>query len=996
MSFLENYFASPIHLLLLVVALPLVFYLARNSLAGLSAPRRWTSIVLRVLIVVLLVFALAEFRLLWKNDRLAVMFLLDRSASVPPEHQEAMLRFASDASRQRDRERGDVVGLISFGSSSGVEVAPRAEDMEVDTFRTLVKKDYTDIESAIRLAMAAFPDGYSRRLVLITDGNQNRGEALEEVRAAAAEGVSVDVLSVRYEHEREILLDKLIMSPEVHVGEPFDIRVVIDATHKSNVRLRLLQNQDVVITRDLELEPGKNFFSFDQTLDKGNLYQYEAIIEPVAGDDSVAFNNHAAAFTWIRGQPRVLLCTSDASADADFVAALESQKMLVDVLAPGELPADAGRFLVYGSIIFSNVGADEVTEEHMKMIKSLVEGAGIGFAMIGGDKSFGAGGYLGTPLEEVLPVNMDPKQKKKLPNGALAIVMHSCEINNGATWAKRTVQEAIRVLSPQDYAGVIYYGWQGQDQWLFPMLPIGQHRNRMLNLLNGFQPADMPSFVTILDKAFKRIDPVPAAIKHIVIFSDGDPAPPSAAQVQAIRAANVTISTICMGSHSRPVAMEKLAKDGGGRFHELTDPRGLPGIFIREAVTVRKSLIQEIEFQPIALRSGSYLDGIGVEALPALDGYVITSQKESADLFLVAPPSEEDPTTDPILSSWFFGLGKSVAFTSDLGSRWASDWTGWDNYRKFWAQIVRWVSRVQTDDRLRVTRELKGDTGILYIDAIDAEGNFIDGIDFESNVIAPDFSTIGALVRQVAPGRYVAKFPVTERGTYVATFKYRQGGYDRVFTTGLSVPYSPEYRRLATDDALLERLAEVSAGEVLDRAKTDEERFAKIFRPDFAFSRTPQEVWRGLLNLIAVLFLLDVFVRRVLVNYYESVRNAFMALAALIRRRPRPQVASDARLEALLKRKTEVQESRLSEREFYADGSSTASEEEIVEFDRTAVAGEPEVRVTSESTSSSAVAQGSPVHGGAVSEEKKEEGSYTSRLLAAKRRALRRDSSEDD
>jgi hypothetical protein len=117
--------------------------------------------------------------------------------------------------------------------------------------------------------------------------------------------------------------------------------------------------------------------------------------------------------------------------------------------------------------------------------------------MIGGEDSFGAGGYQGTPAERLLPVDMEIKQRKVLPNGALAMVVHSCELSNGNFWANQVIQQAIRILSPRDYAGVLYFDYSGQDKWLFPLTLVSQ-RQMMVSRLNNFNPGDMPSFEGIV------------------------------------------------------------------------------------------------------------------------------------------------------------------------------------------------------------------------------------------------------------------------------------------------------------------------------------------------------------------------------------------------------------------------------------------------------------------------------------------------------------------
>lgn len=1000
MLHLLDHFSRPWFLLLIPALLPVVFLLSRHSLAGLGPVRRWSSVILRSVVVLLLILALAQFRWLRENERLAVMFLVDRSASIPAAHEQAAVDFISRASRERDRERGDAVGLIAFGRTAGIELSPRPTNLPSPdrfSFQTSIQRDYTDLQSAIRLAMAAFPEGYSRRIVLLSDGNANRGDALEEAHAALAENVQIDTIALRYDHESEILLDKLVVAPEVNIGEPFEIRVVVESTGPAPARLRLFQNQELLHSEEVELEEGRNFYGITQVLQRSDMYTYRAVIEPLDAQlDAVPENNVAMAFTFISGQPRILLTSDDPALDRDLVAALRDESLQVEVVRPGLLPLDPAAYLQYDAILFSNVAAHDISDSQMELMENLVKGAGIGFVMLGGDRSFGAGGYLGSPIEKLLPVNMDVQQKKKLPNGALAIVMHSCEINNGNFWAKATIKQAIQILSPRDYAGVIYFDYQGGDRWLFPMMPCTR-KQLMLNRLSNFAPGDMPSFQGILTQAFNGLVQTPAAIKHIIIFSDGDPTQPSAALVQQIVSNKITISTICMGFHSTPAPMQQLARAGGGNFYMLTGPDDLPEIFIREATTVRKALIEERTVVPLVRRGGSYLTGIDLDTLPTFGGYVITSEKEKADHFLSTDPSEDGEPSDPLLSSWHYGLGKSVAFTSDAGRRWTSSWVSWQQYRQFWSQTVRWVSRARSDDRFRISRTREGDTGIVFIDAVDSEHRFLNGLDFEATVITPSRETRGANVRQVGPGRYRAEFPVDDRGVYLASLKYSRDGEDRIYTTGVTIPYSPEYRKLSTNDALLARLASVTGGKVLDSEVQDGDA-AAIYRSGFEVTRDSTDLWRTLLFLAALLFFVDVFVRRVVVDYLEVARTAGSQVVARLRRRKTRQSAPDERLRSLLKTKAD-----LRQRE---EGAPTATAKARKFFGESLDAGSTEEGTPTPSLDSHFDASAAPAPAPAPEKKERkpaseapspprEEESYTSRLLAAKKRALEAKKKDD-
>lgn len=967
-------FSSPWWLLLLGL-LPLVWRLSRRSLAGLSGPRRSFAIAIRLIVLLLLICSLAEMRLLKRNDRLAVFFVVDRSESIPAELREASREYILEQAEGRSSTHADLVGVVAFGKTAGIESSPKPDPLELESFVTVIEPDATNLAAAVRLAAAAFPDGCSRRIVILSDGNENRESILEEARLVSSRGITIDVVPIRYSYPAEIAVDKLVVDPQVNVGQPFTVRTVVEATRATEIYLRLFENR-ILVTESgarVQLKPGKNVFDFQRRFDLAGKFDFEVRIEPVKpGDDSVLLNNTAAGFTYIQGEPKVLLCAVEADLDRALVEALNSERIAVTVTAPEFLPRAIEEYFDYQAIIFSNVPAHALSEELQLIMETLVKTVGIGFIMIGGENSFGAGGYQGTPVERLLPVDMEIKQRKVLPNGALAMVIHSCELGNGNQWAIQVVQQAIKILSPRDHAGVLYYDSNGQDRWLFPMTPVAQ-RQMMLSRLKGFNPGDMPSFQGIVQMAYNGLVQTSASIKHLIVLSDGDPTLPGPAILQAIQAARITISTICYGAHGDYTqGMRQLAQQTGGKFYNLTSPRNLPEIFLREATTVQKSLISEEAFRPILATRGAFLQGIGAEALPRLDGYVITSPKDLATMNLLHPPGEQDPIQDPVLASWSYGLGKSIAFTSDAGRRWGKAWVSWEGYQRFWSQCVRWVSRPQNDDRFRVSRAVDGDRARITIDAITPDGHFLNGLKLRGMVAAPDHTeTLDVEVRQVSPGRYAAEFPLGGRGNYTVALGYEKEGVTQTIVTAVSLPYSAEYRKLSTNEELLRQVAVAAGGRYFDDPVG-----ADFFSRDFAITREVQPVWHRLVLLALVLFFLDVFVRRVVVDYrtvmLESVRKTW----ALIRRRGGTPVATDARLATLLERKAEVREATqvryqaTTARDTAAASSSSLSDVAALLAQK---AAEPAVKPPPPAPKPTA------------------ETGYTSRLLEAKRRAQKQD-----
>ncbi len=201
--------------------------------------------------------------------------------------------------------------------------------------------------------------------------------------------------------------------------------------------------------------------------------------------------------------------------------------------------------------------------------------------MIGGPNSFGAGGWMNTPIEKALPVDMQIKATRVMGKSALAMIMHASEIPEGNFWQKKVAQEALKTLSSYDYAGLLH--WQGQEAWLFPVRPIGQNKGTMLRMIDRMTPGDMPDFDPSLQMAITGLRKAADAMtRHIIVISDGDPTPPTNAIIRQLVAAQDHRHRRAGGRPRRATpadmfTMQNLANKTKGRFYNVTNPRPCRG-----------------------------------------------------------------------------------------------------------------------------------------------------------------------------------------------------------------------------------------------------------------------------------------------------------------------------------------------------------------------------------------------------------------------------------
>jgi uncharacterized membrane protein len=893
--------------LLLLLALPLLAVLAKKSRSGLEPGRSVAGTVLRALLVTAAVFSLAEAHWVSKSYRTCTIFLLDHSFSVPQEIQRKAFEWIDGQLKKLPKD--DVAGVIVFGDQAMIEVPPDPQPV-LSGPHSLIGRAATDVGAAIRLALAVFPQGYQKRIVLVSDGNENQGHALAEAELARAQGAVIDVLPLVYDYPGEVWMEGLHVPTELHPKEPFDVTAVVSSQREGEGTLAIYRNGELLSHQKVRLNKGKNVFTVKQKVENPGHYAYEAVIEMPG--DAVSMNNAAHAFASARGEARVAVVAGEPVDAEELVKALKEEGLFPSVFAPGDLARarfDAGAF---DAVVFANVEALQVGQAGMQAVEAAVHDAGVGFVMIGGERSYGPGGYRGTPIEELLPVTMEQPQRRVIPNGALCLILHTCEIPDGNYWAKQIGIASLDVMGPRDYFGVLVYGMNGEE-WLFPM-QLATDKTKLKNLITNASPGDMPSFDATMQMAHKGLQGVNAASKHLVVISDADPSGPTVKLVDDMVKDRITVSTVAIFPHSGSDVdkMARIAARAKGRFYNVSDPKKLPQIFIKEASTLQRSMIIEGTIPPVVMRAtAEALTGIGANELPALLGYTLTHPKEHplVRTSIGAPvPKEqgggEGQPLDALLCEWTYGLGKTVAWTSDAKNRWAKDWVGWAKYKKFWSQAVRSVLRTVPRSRYQVQTDIQGGKGKVTIDAIDERGKFDPTLQFAGSVTSPEGQKSALAFRQVGPGRYEAEFEAGAVGVYSVTGSYEgPHGEKGYLSQGVPLSYAPEYRDLKTNRTLLEGVRLRTEGRALG---ADTPVYVRLPRS----AGVAMPLWPFLLAGLLLLFPADVFIRRVAVDWGAAVR----ALAARLRRRPAAARPAEvpATIQALARKKEEVRAVQLA------------------------------------------------------------------------------------
>jgi uncharacterized membrane protein len=889
-------FSRPFYLLLLPVAGALLWWAGRASYADLTGGRRWVAWGLRSIIVVALLFALAGAQLVRQSKEVLVVFALDSSVSVPPEERARALKLVQSAlAHKRANQRG---ALIVFGREAMVE----SENLPRDNALRVASQPspgYTDISAALRLALGLIPPEAAGRIVLLSDGNENVGSAAQEALLARANRVPVDIVPLTTRRARDVVVQEVRVPSQARAGEPFPVGVTVQATQPAQATLTVLADDRPVEHRPVTLAAGSSALKVPVALPDSGFHEIEVLVD--SPGEQCPENDRGAGFVRIKGEPRLLLL--DASpAEAKMLAdRLRTQDIEVDASGLAAIPTNPADIERYDAVYLSDVPAYAMTDQQMAMMRDATRDRGIGLGMIGGEYSFGAGGYYRTAIEEALPVDMDATRNRMLPGASVLLVIDTSgsmgEIEDGREKIELAAEAACSVvdlLQPYDSVGVISSDPRPTSVCdLRRLVNKGLVKRDIRSLrAGGGGIACFPS----LGAAYQELRDVRTPIRHIIMLADGSDCDeqagcvPLAAQMQRER---ITLTTIAFGDGPHVPFLKQVAQAGKGQFYLTNAARDLKKIFTRETLTIAKSVIIEEPFRPGVKETTEPVTGIDWSVAPPLLGYVATSPKALANVPLV---SHKD---DPVFAHWQYGLGRSVAFTSDAKARWAAAWLGWGGFSQFWGQTVRWSLRELSSDLLHPRIEGLGDRARVIVEAVAADGALLNNLAIEAVVSGPDGQREEIEISQSAPGRYEGEFevgaPSWAPGAYVIGLNARgPGRFTAHQTAGFAVGYPPDFAETRPQQAFLEGLAEQTGGAVL----TDP---AQAFAPPavrLGGPRVPLDIWRGLVWLAVALLPLDVAARRLIIRR-EDLHLLTQPIAAVRLRRTRARRRGTARQAAL-------------------------------------------------------------------------------------------------
>ncbi len=807
---------------LLLLLLPTLLIGLRFSRTGLSRGQQLLSLLLRAGFFLCLVLGMGRPLREIPSKKICQLAIFDVSQSISAED----LNRAREALKvdARALKKGDELHVLAFAESVREVPLSRGEDEKwvippVETFKKGQKGIGTNLKLALERGLSYVGSDCHNRFHLFSDGIETREDAWVVAPALLEKGVKVQVTALDQADAQDVAVVAVTGDAEVRVGDPFFVRVQLEASQAARGKLRLYQGEmlnGLDGVKSVELPLGTSSFSFQSVVRTGGEVSYRAEYVPET-KDVYEENNQFLMSMDVPGPIRVLVVDRRPDQISHLVDALVAAQFDVDVRGPSAFPRALSEINQFEFVVLSDLGREHLSRGGEALVESYVRGGG-GLLVAGGEAGYGPGGWQGSRLEKILPVRMDAKKEREMPGVAMSLVIDRSGSMTGLplSMAKEACIATLGVLSPTDLIEVIAF--DSRPTSYVPLQPA-RYRFRIEEAVARIQPGGGTEIFNSLDLAYQSLSAVEARRKHIILLTDGNASSDGIYELASTAfAEGITISAVGLGGGTNQSLLTMISETGGGRFIESNDPTRLPRIFTRETELIStKSTLQD--WFPLSVaKPAEFLNGVGIEGAPFLRGYTSTQ--------LAQPPSEAILLSDrgePILARRPLGLGWSLAWTSDLKARWATDFLRFRHFGKLMGQLIRKHQKSDHTEIRPMTVALRGDEVVARVEAYDADENFENNL--QSILVGTRHgprsdedqkSELSTSFRAVAPGLYEAILPLPEPGAYSLKAEHHRVSDDGtlcpagVSFDSISLPYPEEYRDLTPRPKRLEALARLT------------------------------------------------------------------------------------------------------------------------------------------------------------------------------------------
>lgn len=786
---------------------------------------------IRVSAICLLIIAMAIPTLLLPIKEEQILFVVDQSASTAGTEQQSTEFLVQALEKKEDHQS---VGLFTFDEKFQTQAPLSLLTTDVPEFIGAEDSSKTNIAQSIQLALNLANQQKATRIVLLSDGLENSGSVSDQLSRMAGSHVEIDTYMLNRPQSDDVAITSFETPPVAFEGEQQQLIVQVESTKAVTGELLLSQNDEFLSTQSIQIEPGTNTFTLRHASIGEGLLKYQVQVN--VKDDALLENNQLTSVTMVESAPSLLVVSQD-EITSPISTFIDEDVVNIDSVSASELPFDLSNYLTYDAIIFDNVPGYQVGEAKMTVIEQAVKNFGVGFMMVGGDNSYGLGGYFKTPIEKLLPVEMEVKGKEQLPSLGLIIVMDKSGSMSGNKFelAKEAAARSVELLREDDTLGFIAF----DDQpWEIIEAQTLADKEEALEKILSIAVGGGTEIYPGLELAYERLTDLKLQRKHIILLTDGQSATQHDYEelISQGLGNSITLSTVAIGQDADRTLLEDLAQMGTGRFYDVIDESTIPAILSRETVMISRTYIEDNPFYPTISGDAAW-QSLFVDGVPQINAYIATTAKQTATIVM------ESTKNDPVVAEWMYGLGRTIAYTSDSTGAWSGDFARFNEWGNFWntsvSRLLPSYSEVpfdirKSEDGSYTVSDPSGQSSFLDIVAVNEAGEEIESI---SEPIAPGKSRVSF---EADPGLIFLRISNEE---------------DSMYQAGISIPYSDEYKIQPPNKGLLQDISSRTGGEVLTTA----EQAMRDIKYESVESKSIQK-WLVLIAML--LFFIDITLRR--------------------------------------------------------------------------------------------------------------------------------------
>jgi Ca-activated chloride channel homolog len=774
----------------------------------------------------------------WPSRRLDLLAVVDASHSIAlvPGAESRVAQELQLAELSMDA--GDRLGVVRFGAHAHLET-PWHERGAVKAHQPSdIGPEATNLEQALDAALSELKPSGNRRVVLISDGVQTRGNVQNAIDTARSKGIPIDSLLLERSSVRNVHLTRFMAPASINRGEPFDLRVVVETPGPVRAELQLSVDGQLTQRHQVELPAGQEAYTLQAMAAEPGLRAYTLrVVSHDPSQDVQDSDNQLTEFIQVKGPSSILLVAADPAHPGPLASTLTDAGLTVTTVSPKQLPTEPRELGRFDLVAIGDVTASRFSSGHLSALERYVKDLGGGLLLLGSTSSFGPGGYAGTPIEAVSPVSFDVKQERQAAQLAQIVVIDASGSmaariagDTKLALAHEAVLRGVALLNDDDLLGILHV--DKQAQWTVPLLRVGVLRGDIRGALDRLGPGGGGIAVDVgLRSALRALDTVPTHLRHVVLVADGSDVDGARAATRATRAAwkrGISTSVIALGDGRHLTELEGLSRAGHGRFHVLDSPGALPAVFAQETLAAAHAAVRAQPFRAQAATGSELLKGIHLETAPSLGGYVVTLLKERAQLSLATPAG------DPLLATWSVGLGRVGAFTSDYGGEWGEAWATWKGGPQLLAQTVRSLLRAVDDAQIQMRARVRMGELQIRVDALNASGAMDTNRQLRAEIQGPDPQPLTFPVPATGGGRYALDVPLQRTGLFTVTLRDTLTG-KLVARGGAEHRAGQELEPADSDRELMRRIASATAGDFRDT-------LAGIFRTSKLTTRVRTDV----------------------------------------------------------------------------------------------------------------------------------------------------------